>query len=324
MKNNNPEKDQERQQLSPATIILLVLLVLCFCCVLVWAILPVNAEGPISAPLHASTQANYNFEDDNLIPIVKHSIIQDIILDLNPFAAAEIDERMATLEASLLTAVPSMTLSPNDQLTATVVALTETLLPPSTEPSLIPAIIPSLAVETSTPPPMPIIIIPPPADPDPDPDPDPGPSPAIRVTKNVSSYVDDDGSGSITYGDYLWFSYTVSNIGDTSLTSVLAGEVTFNPPITTVSCPGNTLLAGDSMVCTADSAHRVTLAEADAGSIGVNWGVASGFYGGNLYSDIDNLNVTISQNPSIEITKALNYYDDFVDPPPGISVGDRL
>lgn len=313
MQTKNQDTNEEKQQLSPAVLILLLLLVLCFCGVLVWGILPVNAEGPISAPLHASTQANYMFEDENIIPRVNESIIQEIILDLNPFAIAGIAERMATLGASLQNPIPSMTLSPNDQLTATVAALTVTPPTPIGTVSLVPSPIPSAATPVPLPTNTPIIIIPTVKTPD------PGPSPGIRVTKNLNSYIDYDSSGSITFDDDLWYSFTVTNIGDTSLSAVSASDVTFTIAAT---CPATTLAAGSSMVCTAVSAHQVSLTEANAGQV-VNWAFATGSYAGHAYTDTDSLTLPVSQNPSLALTKSLNLYHDF-SAPPGISVDDRL
>jgi len=320
MRNKFWDGFQEKQQLPPAMLVVLVIFFLFFCCILVWAILPVNTEGPIPAPLHASTQANYAVEGDRVIPRINENIIQEVILDINPYATAAIANRMATLNANLQTSVPTMTLSLGDQQTATVMFLTEkpqlptsTPFPAATQtsvptplssptelPTLIPTAVPTVFVPTVTPVPE-------------------QPQPGIQVIKKLASYDDHDSSGSITTGDDLWYQFKVNNTGNTGLSYVYADEISFNIPVT---CPGSTLSAGKSMICTADTFHRVSVAEANAGKVN-NWAFASGDYGGKQYTDTDGLTLVIQQDPVIQISKELRSYDDN-DSSGGITLGDGL
>jgi len=151
---------QEREGLSPVMFIPLLVFILFFCLILVWSLSPVNAEGYIPAPLHASTQANYALEDDNLIPRIDHDNIEDIILDHNPFVAAEIKERMAELEESLQIPVPEKTLttSADDAPPATPSPLpSPSPSPPPTAIEITPEPNPTIA-ETPSPAPTPVVV----------------------------------------------------------------------------------------------------------------------------------------------------------------------
>ena len=116
---------QKKRQIPLSILALMVIFFLLFCFIFIWGISPVNEKGSISAPVHASTQAVYGVEDNRLIPRISKNIIRDVILDHNPYATAEIAQRMSNLLANLQTPVPEVTLSLKNQAIATSLALTE-------------------------------------------------------------------------------------------------------------------------------------------------------------------------------------------------------
>jgi uncharacterized repeat protein (TIGR01451 family) len=89
-------------------------------------------------------------------------------------------------------------------------------------------------------------------------------NPAIEIVKSLDSYDDNNGSGSITVGDGLWYSFEVTNIGDVTLSNIDVTDDTFLIPVT---CPATPLAPAESMTCKADEAHEVTEAEADAETV---------------------------------------------------------
>ena len=88
--------------------------------------------------------------------------------------------------------------------------------------------------------------------------------PAIQIIKSLSSYDDNDSSGTITLGDGLWYGFAVSNTGNVTLDNIDVTDNTFGIAVT---CVVTTLAPGESTTCTADAAHTVTLAEANAGNV---------------------------------------------------------
>ena len=76
-----------------------------------------------------------------------------------------------------------------------------------------------------------------------------------------------------------------------------------------VTCPGTSLPANTGMLCTTNTPHIVTLAEANAGKLTMT-AFASGDYNGKTYSQTTSLNTTISQNPTVSILKNLSSFDD--------------
>lgn len=322
MSNKPWHQPQEERRSSLPIIVLMVVFFFLFCCILIWGISPINKEGSISSPIHAPTQAFYDIEDNRLIPHISKDIIRDVILDNNPYATAEIMQRMADLNAKLLTPVPSMTLSLKNQLLATSLSLTE--MPVTSTPfpeatgslELSPPPIPTVAAIV-IPIDLPTALVPvflPTSTPIPN-----QPQPGIKIIKKLASYEDNDSSNSITFGDYLWYEFKVSNIGDTLLSRVYVEEISF---AFSVICPESKLPVGKSMVCTTDNFHRVTAQEANVGEV-MNKAFASGDYDGVHYKDMDKLSLPIQQNPDIQINKSLRSYDDN-DSSGGITQGDGL
>jgi hypothetical protein len=93
---------------------------------------------------------------------------------------------------------------------------------------------------------------------------DPFAAPAIGIVSSLTSYDDNDSSGTITSGDGLWFQFDVTNSGDVTLDNVGVVDDTFAIAVT---CPVGALGSTESTTCTADAAHTVTVAEAAAGNV---------------------------------------------------------
>ena len=131
-------------------------------------------------------------------------------------------------------------------------------------------------------------------------------SPSIQIIKVMASYGDLDGSGSVTLGDELWYRFNVSNNGNVTLNPVSVTDDSFSLPVT---CPQPALAPGASMLCTADAAHAVTLAEANAGQV-VNTATAIGELNGAPHTSSDTITTPVSQNPGIQLVKSLQGYAD--------------
>ncbi len=125
-------------------------------------------------------------------------------------------------------------------------------------------------------------------------------TPTIQIVKTMASYGDLDGSNSITLGDELWYRFNVSNTGNVTLNPVSVTDDSFGIPVT---CPGTSLAPGAAMLCAADAAHTITLAEANAGQV-TNTATATGELNGTPYTASDTITTPISQNPALALTKS--------------------
>ena len=146
--------------------------------------------------------------------------------------------------------------------------------------------------------------------------------PAIQIIKSLSSYDDNDSSGTITLGDGLWYGFAVSNTGNVTLDNIDVTDNTFGIAVT---CVVTTLAPGESTTCTADAAHTVTLAEANAGNV-QNTATTTGDCPGAVVdcaTDDDTLDTPVAQDPAIQIIKSLSSYDDN-DSSGTITLGDGL
>lgn len=84
---------------------------------------------------------------------------------------------------------------------------------------------------------------------------------ALTVTAAAAASVDGDGDSILDMGDVLPWTFTVTNTGGTTLSSVSVTP-TLNGPAT---CPSGSVAPGASITCSAQ--HTVTLADVAAGSI---------------------------------------------------------
>ena len=151
------------------------------------------------------------------------------------------------------------------------------------------------------------------------------PAPAIDLFKSFSGNNDADGSGGVSEGDTLTYSFVVTNIGNVNLTSV--GITDPLPGLSSISCPQDTLSAdldgeepfnGESITCTAT--YLVTAGDVTFGSID-NEATASGTDPDNaVVEDTDTETVSI---PKLSVDKVMTNNAD-EDNSGTISLGDTL
>ncbi len=85
------------------------------------------------------------------------------------------------------------------------------------------------------------------------------PSPALALQKTVASVVDTNGDGVRDAGDRISWTFTVTNTGTVTVTTVAVTD----PKAGSITCPATTLAPGASTTCTA-AAYTITQAEGDA------------------------------------------------------------
>ena len=124
-------------------------------------------------------------------------------------------------------------------------------------------------------------------------------------------------STTITLGDDLWYQFVVTNTGNVTLTNVAVVDDTFGIAVT---CPATTLAPVVSTTCTADAAHTVTVAEADAGNVHNEATTNATDPNGAPVTDSDALDTPVIQNPSIGIEKLTNLVDADTAPGPYLSL----
>jgi large repetitive protein len=261
-----------------------------------------NTELPLS--LHSSREADYSRDkDDSIITGINLTIIEDILIDqgIDP---EEIKDRIDTLIEDLLTPIPGVDKTPPVSIEPTSEILqTATPAPTATVIPTTPVIpTPTIPVATATP-----LVVP-----------DEN-SPNIKISPSLMEYLDHDSSGSITLNDELRYQYQIVNIGDTSLNSISVADNSFG---ILISCPSTTLIAGESMTCTATSYVTVSLSNSNDGVVQMI-GTSIGYFDSDAYSNTKTINTAISQNPSVEIIKNLASYDDN-DSSTSITEGDGL
>ena len=159
---------------------------------------------------------------------------------------------------------------------------------------------------------------------DDDPETVPAPqNPAIDVIKSQALTSDSNLNGLADAGDVVTYSYVVTNTGDVTLSSVaLVDDVEGVLTLSDAAGDGVGVLAvGDSE--TASSAHTVTQAEFDAGSL-TNIATATGNGPqGQPVQDTDTQTVSFAENPAIDALKELTGNAD-EDTSGTVSVGDTL
>ena len=96
------------------------------------------------------------------------------------------------------------------------------------------------------------------------------PAPALGVVKTAGSIVDANSDGKVDAGDTIAYTFTVTNTGNTTLSSVGVTD----PLVPGISCPATTLNPTLSTICTA-APYVLTQADVDAGKV-TNQATASG------------------------------------------------
>jgi uncharacterized repeat protein (TIGR01451 family) len=148
-------------------------------------------------------------------------------------------------------------------------------------------------------------------------------SAAIAVVKLASAIDDLDGNGPDT-GDTIDYTFTVSNEGNATLSSIGVAD----PKVGTVTCPVSSLDPGASTICTAT--YTLVLSDVNAGRV-TNTATASGTppsgpavndVSGNAVGDDTPTVTPIPQAPAIAVTKAASPIAD-IDAN-GPDAGDRI
>ena len=96
------------------------------------------------------------------------------------------------------------------------------------------------------------------------------PAPALGVVKAAGSIVDANSDGKVDAGDTIAYTFTVTNTGNTKLTSIGVTD----PMVPGITCPATTLNPTLSTICTA-APYVLTQADVDAGKV-TNQATASG------------------------------------------------
>ena len=147
-------------------------------------------------------------------------------------------------------------------------------------------------------------------------------SASIGLVKSLQSNADEDGSGTVTLGDTLTYSFVATNDGNVTLDNVTITDPL--PGLSALSCSpvaGASLAPGASMTCTAT--YVVTQADVDTGQIDNTATVAATDPSGNPVGDTDDESVVLPQGPSIDLVKSLQSNAD-EDGSGDISVDDTL
>lgn len=144
------------------------------------------------------------------------------------------------------------------------------------------------------------------------------PNPVISIVKTLASYDDNDASTTITQGDGLWYQFTVTNTGNVPLTNISVTDNTFAIP---VSCPFTTLAPANTMVCTANATHSISISESTAGQVS-NTATASSEFDSTAYTDSDTLITAVQPAPTAvisgQVREDLDGDGDPGDPDPGL------
>ncbi|MCP5029157.1 MAG: DUF11 domain-containing protein, partial [Actinomycetia bacterium] len=147
----------------------------------------------------------------------------------------------------------------------------------------------------------------------------PGQAPAIALDKDLDNNADEDGSGGVSAGDTLTYTFAVSNTGNVTLSAVSVTDPLAG--LSAVTCPVTTIVPGATIICTAT--YTVTQADVDAGTI-ASAGEATGTPPlGPTVSDSDPHSTPVPQSPSIRVVKTVDSNAD-EDGSGGVSAGDTL
>ena len=99
--------------------------------------------------------------------------------------------------------------------------------------------------------------------------------PALRLDKVAGEPADTNGNGRVDAGDTIRFTFELTNTGNVPLHDLAVQDPLLAGAGITVDCPGTTMAAGASMLCTASEPYVITQAEVDAGQV-ENRATASG------------------------------------------------
>ena len=147
-------------------------------------------------------------------------------------------------------------------------------------------------------------------------------TPSIDLVKTLAANADEDGSGSITLGDTLTYSFVATNDGDVTLANVAITDPL--PGLSSLTCSqvaGSTLAPAESMTCSAS--YVVTQADVDAGQILNTATVTSTDPDGDPVDDTDDNTAPVAQMPSIDLVKSATGFTD-ADGSGTVSLNDTI
>ena len=128
---------------------------------------------------------------------------------------------------------------------------------------------------------------------------------AIALVKTLQSNADEDGSGDVTVGDTLTYSFVATNDGTVTLSNVaITDPLPGLSPLTCAPVAGSSLAPTETMTCTAT--YSVTQADVDNGQIDNTATVNATDPGGNPLSVSDPETVPLAQSPVIGLAKAVS------------------
>jgi uncharacterized repeat protein (TIGR01451 family) len=139
----------------------------------------------------------------------------------------------------------------------------------------------------------------------------------VSVSSSVGSTADVDGSGDISVGDEVVFTYDVANDGTASLVVAVTESLG-----DAVSCPASMLAPDGTMTCS--STHVVTQADVDAGAVSSQAHVTGTDAAGVTVSSSNGVAVDIEQRPSVSLIKSGSVDATVVAPDSRPDVGDVI
>ncbi|WP_245617718.1 DUF11 domain-containing protein, partial [Nitriliruptor alkaliphilus] len=127
--------------------------------------------------------------------------------------------------------------------------------------------------------------------------------PAASLVKSAE-VVDVNGNALTDAGDEIWYSFTVTNDGNVTLTEVSVDDPLLAANSITITCDPTTLAPGESVVCTADAAYVITQADVDAGAV-LNTAIADATApdGSSVVSNESSTVVPTDQVAAIDLVK---------------------
>ena len=144
---DRPERSTEGSRKRPILLVVfLILFVISMCMVFSWGLMSPDSAGLLSGSVHSEKVADYSSDPPKGMAALLAGIIREAILDYEPISTVGIDDRISTLDAGLLTPVPtatgtlsqnlipatltpSVTSTPTSTITSTA-AITQEYIPP--------------------------------------------------------------------------------------------------------------------------------------------------------------------------------------------------
>lgn len=84
---------------------------------------------------------------------------------------------------------------------------------------------------------------------------------SMELVKDAGAVVDNNGNGRTDYGDFILYTFKVTNTGNVTLENLVIND----PKAGTVSCPSTSVAPGDSVTCTAT--YEINQPDVDAGKV---------------------------------------------------------